>query len=90
MKTINIKNELEKWLIDYITEYIHQLEAEDVPENEAFNRWAKSFEREEAETLVGMEFVNDWFYDKRTEVNEKEAVEYAQSLIKEILDNWYL
>ena len=90
MKNIKIKDELENWLIDYITEYIHELEAEDTPENKEFNKWAKSCEREEARFLVGMEFVNDWFYDERTEILENEAIEYAQSLIREILDNWYL
>ena len=86
MKTIKIKNELESWLVDYLTNTVHNLEAEGSSE---FNKWAKSFEREEAAFVVGMEFVNDWGYDKRTEINEEEAEEYAQSLLKVILDNWY-
>ena len=86
MKSIKIKNELENWLVDYLTNTVHNLEAEGSPE---FNKWAKSFEREEAAFVVGMEFVNDWGYDKRTEINEEEAEEYAQSLLKVILDNWY-
>lgn len=42
MKTIKIKNELENWLVDYLTNTVHNLEAEGSPE---FNKWAKSFER---------------------------------------------
>jgi len=40
MKKINIKNELETWLIDYITNTIHGLRGEDFDD---FNKWAKSF-----------------------------------------------
>lgn len=86
MKTIKIKTELEDWLIDNITNTIHGLEAENADE---FNNWAKAFEREEAEFVVNMEFGNDWGYDTRDEITEEEAVEYAQSLLKTILDNWY-
>lgn len=57
MKKINIKNELETWLVDYITDTVHNLEAENSPE---FNKWAKSFEKDEASFVVGMEFINDW------------------------------
>lgn len=84
---INVKKDLEKWLVDYITDTIHQLEAED---SEAFNRWAKNFEREEAEFLVSMEFGVDWEDEDRSEISEEEAAEYAGSLIQTILDNWYL
>ena len=86
MKTIKIKEELEKWLVDYLTTTVNNLEAEN---SEEFNAWAKSFKRDEAEFVVGMEFVNDWGYDERTEITEEEAEEYAQSLLKVILDNWY-
>ena len=86
MKTIKIKNELENWLVDYLTNTVHNLEAEDSPE---FNKWAKSFEREEADFVVGMNFCNDWGYEKRVEVTEEEAEKYAQTLLKVILDNWY-
>jgi len=37
-----------------------------------------------------MEFVNDWGYNGRNEISEKEAIDYAQILLKRILDNWYL
>ena len=86
MKTINIKKELESWLADYITNIVYNLEAED---SDDFNNWAKAFQREEAALVVGMEFANDWGYDKRTEITEEEAEEYAQLLLKIILDNWY-
>ena len=84
---IKIKTELQDWLVDNITNAIHGLEAENSDE---FNKWAKSFEREEASFVVNMEFGNDWGYDEREEVSEKEAAEYAQSLMQKILDNWYL
>lgn len=84
---IKIKTELQEWLVDYITDTIHGLEADN---SEDFNKWAKSFEREEADFVVNMEFGNDWGYDKREEITEKEAVEYAQALMQTILDNWYL
>lgn len=87
MKMIKIKTELQEWLVDYITNTIHGLEAEN---SEDFNKWAKSFEREEADFVVNMEFGNDWGYDKRDEITEKEASEYAQALMQTILDNWYL
>jgi len=86
MKTIKIKKELENWLVDYLTNTVHNLEAEDSDE---FNNWAKAFKREEAAFVVRMEFVNDWGYDKRTEITEEEAEKYAQSLLKIILNNWY-
>ncbi|MBP8935298.1 MAG: hypothetical protein KBG68_06335 [Prevotella sp.] len=87
MKTIQIKEELCDWLINYITNTIHGLEAENSTE---FNKWAKNFKREEAEFLVNMEFANDWGYDKREQISSKEATEYAQSILKRILDNWHL
>lgn len=84
---INVKKDLENWLVNYITDTIHQLEAEN---SEAFNKWAKNFEREEAEFVVSMEFGVDWGYEERKEISEEEAAEYASSLIQTILDNWYL
>lgn len=86
MKVINIKKDLENWLADYITDTIHNLETKD---GEEFNQWARSFNREEAAFLVGMEFCNDWGYDKRDEITENEAEKYAQVLLKTILNNWY-
>ena len=85
---INIKNELENWLVDYITDFVHEVKVEGQP-NPEFEEWAKSFPREEAEYVVGMEFTNDWGYDKRKEVSEEEAEKYAHSLLKTIFDNWY-
>lgn len=87
MKMININNELENWLIDYITDFVHnaKVEGETIPE---FEKWAKSFEREEAAFVVGMEFTNDWGYDERKEVSEEEAETYAHSLLQVIFDNW--
>lgn len=87
MKSINIKNGLNEWLVEYITNTIHGFEAED---SDDFNKWAKTFEREEAQFVVNMEFVNDWGYDEREEVPEEEAIKYVQSLLRRILDNWYL
>lgn len=87
MKQINIKKDLRRWLIEYITDTIHGIEAEDFDE---FNKWAKSFEKEEAEFVVDMEFGNDWGYDVRETVSEEEAMKYAQTLLQDIIDNWYL
>ena len=86
MKTIKM-NELSNWLVTYITDFIHGAQAESAPE---FSKWAKSFKREEAEFVVRAEFVNDWGYDERESISEEEAAKYAQSLIKIILENWYL
>lgn len=87
MKKINIKSELEPWLVDYITNAVHGFEADDF---EDFVEWARSFKREEAEFVVKMEFFNDWGYDDRIEVTEEEAISYAQSLLRKILDKWNL
>lgn len=86
MGIIRIK-ELQNWLSEYITNSIHKLESENSKE---FNEWAKSFKKEEAEFVVGMEFINDWGYDEREEIPKEEAIKYAESLIKTIVDNWYL
>ena len=40
MKVINIKSDLEIWLVEYITNTIHELKAENSAE---FNKWAKSW-----------------------------------------------
>ena len=87
MTTINIETELRDWLVDNITNTIHGLETEDSNE---FNEWAKGFERDEAEFVVDMEFLNDWGYETRDEISEEEASKYAQSLLQIILDNWYV
>lgn len=88
METIRIKNELENWLVQYITNSIHGMVAE--TSNNEFNKWAKSFNEEEAALLVRAEYTNDWGYDKRDEITHDEAQEYAQTLIQTILDNWYV
>ena len=77
---------LKEWLIDYITDTIHQLES-DSPE---FNAWAKSFKRAEADFVVNMEFVVDWGDDERSEIPEDEAMSYGNTLMKVILDRWYI
>lgn len=87
MKEINIEKDLKRWLVDYITNKIHTLEIDGYKE---FNEWAKSFKREEAEFVVGMEFVVDWGYDEREFVSESEATKYAYTLMEKILDVWYL
>ena len=79
-------SKLKGWLADYITDYIHELESE---QSEEFNKWARSFKREEAVFVVNMEFIVDWGYEKRKMIPEKEAKEYAETLIRTILDNWY-
>lgn len=83
---INIKNDLKEWLVNDITNSIHNL-ASDSTE---FNSWAKSFDRDEAEFVVDMEFINDFGYDTREEIEEREAKEYADALMKIILNKWYL
>lgn len=84
---IKIKTELNEWLVTYITSTINNLEAN---EPVGFNEWAKSFKKEEAQFVVNMEFTNDWGYEKREEITEEEATEYAHSLIQIILNSWYL
>lgn len=84
---IKIKTELNEWLVTYITSTINNLEAN---EPVGFNEWAKSFKKEEALFVVNMEFTNDWGYEKREEITEEEATEYAHSLIQRIVNNWYL
>ena len=85
MKTIKM-NELSNWLVTYITDFIHGAQAENAPE---FLKWAKSFKREEAESIVKAEFVNDWGYDERSEISE-EAILYARALLERILSSWFM
>lgn len=87
MNFIKKDEELTEWLINYITDFIHHCEADDLP---AFDLWTKNFKREEAEFVVNMEFINDWGYDERKNIPQNEAEEYAQALIRIILDKWYL
>lgn len=87
METIRIKDELESWLVTYILDCIHSMEGENF---EDFNKWAKSYPREAAEMIVGAEFVVDWAYDEREEITREEAEKYAQTLIRRIVDTWYL
>ena len=87
MNKIRIKTELKDWLIDNITNTIHDLEIEN---SENFNKWAKTFKKENAELVVNMEFINDWGYDEREYITEKEASEYSQILMQRIIDKWYL
>ena len=87
MNKIRIKTELKDWLIDNITNTIHDLEIEN---SENFNKWAKTFKKENAELVVNMEFINDWGYDEREYITEKEASEYSQILMQRIIDNCYL
>ena len=79
MNKIRIKTELKDWLIDNITNTIHDLEIEN---SENFNKWAKTFKKENAELVVNMEFINDWGYDEREYITEKEASEYSQILMQ--------
>ena len=87
MNKIRIKTELKDWLIDNITNTIHDLEIEN---SENFNKWAKTFKKENAELVVNLEFINDWGYDEREYIIAKEASEYSQILMQRIIDNWYL
>ena len=86
MKTIKM-NELSNWLVTYITDFIHGAQAENAPE---FLKWAKSFKREEAESIVKAEFVNDSGYDERSEISEEEAILYARALLERILSSWFM
>ena len=86
MKTIKM-NELSNWLVTYITDFIHGAQAENAPE---FLKWAKSFKREEAESIVKAEFVNDWGYGERSEISEEEAILYARALLERILSSWFM
>lgn len=86
----NIKiEELKDWIVDEITKTIHGFESDDENAKE-FLSWAKLFEREEAEFVVGIEFVNDWGYDDRKEIPVEEAADYAHDLMQRIVNCWYL
>lgn len=80
-------NDLQNWIIDYITDTIHNLECD----NKEFNEWARSFERDEADFVVGMDL---WELEEdiegKTEFSEEEAVELAHPFIQKIVDHWYL
>lgn len=78
---------LREWLIDYITDTIHGMKAENSPE---FDRWAASFKRDEAEFVVNMEYLVECGDELREEISEEEAREYATPFLKKILDRWYL
>lgn len=83
---INIKNDLKNWLVDYIINTIHNLASDST----AFNSWAKSLDWGEVDFVVDMEFICDFGYDTREEIEENEAKEYADRLMKIILNKWYL
>ncbi|MCQ2199844.1 MAG: hypothetical protein MJZ19_09035 [Paludibacteraceae bacterium] len=79
--------EYQSWLIDEVTEIVHNSYVEG---NEEFNNWAKNFEREEAEFEVNMEFCVDYMEDDRTEIPMEEAKNYLYSHVKTIIKNWYI
>lgn len=88
MNSVMIKTELlREWLIDYITNTIHGMKAEDSPE---FDKWAASFKREEAEFVVNMEFVVECGDVTSEAISEDEARNYAEPFLQIILDRWYL
>lgn len=87
MKTIKIQEELNQWLVEYITSSIHSMEAED---SEEFNQWAKSYPREAVQMIVDAECMNDWGYEERSEISEEEAARYAGVLIQRIVSSWHL
>ncbi len=84
---IKIESELKEWLVNYITNTIRNTRAEN---SEEFNNWAIHFKKDLAEFEVNAEFANDWGYDERDEIPEKEAEEYADCLIERLCDNWSL
>ena len=78
---------LREWLIDYITDTIHGMKADDFPE---FDKWAASFKRDEAEFVVNMEYLVECGDELREEISEDEARKYAEPFLEKILDSWYL
>lgn len=61
MKTTIKLSSLKYWLIDYITSQIRSLKIkEDCISKDEFNKWAKSFKREDAAFVVNMEYMVDW------------------------------
>lgn len=83
---INIKTELQEWVVDYIVDTIHSLTSD----SEEFNAWAKSFERDEAELVVNMKFNVDFGYDERESITDEEAQAYADKLLTIIINAWYM
>lgn len=91
MKTTIKLSSLKYWLIDYITSQIRALKIkEDWVSKDEFNKWAKSFKREEAVFIVNMEYTVDWGNESRTSIPIDEAKAYAQTLIQKITDKWYM
>lgn len=88
METVK-KSSLKYWLVDYITNTIHGMNSKDEGA-EAFNQWAKSFKKEEAEFVVNMEWSVDWEDDERKKIPLDEVKEYAEELIQTITERWYL
>ncbi len=86
MKTIK-KSRLRFWLTAYITECIHSMRTSELPE---FNKWAKSFDKKDANFVVNLEFINDWGYDERELIPLDEAANYANKLMQRIVNSWYL
>lgn len=84
-KSIKLKR-LKYWLIDYITNTIHDLKTD----NDSFNNWAKNFKREEAAFVVNMEYSAEYGYDERLSIPIEEVKEFADILIKSITDRWYI
>ncbi len=83
------KSKLRYWLVEYITDNVHRLKVKkrEISSKE-FNAWAKSFKREEADFLVGME-IWEWEEDSRNEFPLTEIIPYADKLLQRVLDNWY-
>lgn len=80
-------NDLQNWIIDYVTDTIHNFESD----NLKFNEWAKSFEREEVDFVVSMDLWElEEVLEGKTEVSEEEAVRLAHPFIQKIVDHWYL
>lgn len=80
-------NEIQNCIIDYITDTIHNLECD----NEEFNEWTRSFEREEADFVVGMDLLKlEETIEGKTEFSKEEAAELALPFIQKIVDHWYL
>lgn len=91
MKQINIRKDLRNWFADYITNSIHEMTTEESPE---FNKWAKSFKRDEAEFLVNMEFgeiIAEWCVggNESEYMPETVAKDFAEGLIEKIIQVWY-
>ena len=87
MNKIRIKTELKDWLIDNITNTIHDLEIEN---SENFNKWAKTFKKENAELVVNMEFINDWGYDEREYITSNpQAISMAISIAVKSLNTMH-